>query len=220
MHVTSKLVRETKGLEPKAKVYIVPEGDVTEIDYFVGIKKYADELKIKPLIEIIPIENDESQFGESHPLKKIENFHADVENGVFLYEKDFDKVCMVVDRDKQSFHEEQYDVFLNKCDEYGYFPYISNPTFEVFLLMHDDAILKLDRKKMLGNKRVNRGKRYTEIKLSEIFNCNKRRINFEEFKPKVANAIQNEKLFCEDVYELKNNLGSNVGVLLESIIEK
>lgn len=49
MRIYSKLERVSRGLEPKSKYYIVPEGDKTEIQYFNGIKDNADELNIKSI---------------------------------------------------------------------------------------------------------------------------------------------------------------------------
>ncbi|MDD3303944.1 MAG: RloB family protein [Clostridia bacterium] len=220
MREASKLVRTSLGLPPKSKYYIIPEGDKTEIQYFLGIRDNAQEININSLIEIIPIENDQSEMGESHPLRKIDNFNKDLEDGKFLYYKEIDKVCFVIDRDPQNFSVEQYDKMLSLCEKYNYSVFVSNPTFELFLLMHNDAILSLNKKEMLENKKVNKNKRYLEVKLAEIFGCNKRNVAFEKFQPNINQAIQNEKQFCEETEGLKYKLGSNVGKLLEEMILK
>ena len=49
MRIASKLERTSLGLEPKSKYYIIPEGDITEIQYFCGVRDNARDLKIKPL---------------------------------------------------------------------------------------------------------------------------------------------------------------------------
>ena len=86
--------------------------------------------------------------------------------------------------------------------------------------MHDDKIFDLDKKEMLENRRATRrSKRFLEVKLSEIFGCNKTNLDFEKFKPNIKKAIKNEKQFCEELDKLKNELGSNVGILLDSMIE-
>ena len=99
--------------------------------------------------------------------------------------------------------------------------YISNPAFEFFLLLHSDKVFEFDRNEMIRNERqgAKRGKRFLEIKLSEIFGCSKTNLNFEKFKPNIRKAIKNEKEFCEELEKLKSNLGSNVGQLLSSIME-
>lgn len=219
MREASKLERTSLGLNPKSKYYIIPEGEKTEIQYFLGIRDNAREININSLIEVIPIENDDEELGQSHPIRKIANFNEDIENNKFLYDKEIDKVCFVIDRDPQNFSEQQYDNFLKMCKEYNYKVYVSNPTFELFLLLHDDKIFDIDKTAMLENRRVSNSKRFLEVKLSEIFGCNKKNINFEKFKVNIKKAINNEKQFEEDLINLKHNLGSNVGTLLDEMIE-
>ena len=219
MREASKLERTSLGLNPKSKYYIIPEGEKTEIQYFLGIRDNAREININSLIEVIPIENDDKELGQSHPIRKITNFNEDIENNKFLYDKEIDKVCFVIDRDPQNFSERQYDNFLKMCKDYNYKVYVSNPTFELFLLMHDDKIFDIDKTAMLENRRVSNSKRFLEVKLSEIFGCNKKNINFDKFKVNIKKAINNEKQFEEDLINLKHNLGSNVGTLLDEMIE-
>ena len=220
MREASKLERTSLGLNPKSKYYIIPEGEKTEIQYFLGVRDNAREININSLIEVIPIENDDEELGQSHPLRKISNFNEDIENNKFLYDKEIDKVCFVIDRDPQNFSEQQYKDFLQMCEKYNYKVYVSNPTFELFLLMHDDKILSMDKTKMLENRKVSNSKRFLEVKLSEIFGCNKKNINFDKFKPNIKKAINNEKQFEENLINLKDNLGSNVGTLLDEMIDE
>jgi len=214
------LERKQGSKSPKQKYYIIPEGDETEIRYFKGIEQNRKFLNIKPLIEIVLIENEDDENGQSHPKWKIKNFENDLKEGKFDFYSEIDKVCFVVDRDPQNFKEKQLEEFINCCKEQGYDVYISNPTFEFFLLLHSDVVLELDKKEMLENKRhKRRGKRFLELKLFEIFGCKKTNIDFEKFKSYIKRAIKNEKSFCEDLEGLKDNLGSNVGKLLDSMME-
>ena len=215
------LERKRENKEPKSKYYIIPEGNNTEIQYFCGIRDNAEELRIKPLIEIIPVENDEEEAGQSHPKRKLNNFNNDLKSGKFTYVKNFDKVIFVIDIDPQNFSEKQLNEFVKKCKNDDYIVCLSNPTFELFLIMHDDRIFNLDKREMLENRRkTRRSKRFLEKKLSEFFECNKTNLNFEKFKPNIKRAIKNEKKFCEEIEKLENELGSNVGKILDSMIEK
>lgn len=193
MREASKLERSSLGLNPKSKYYIVPEGDKTEIQYFLGIRNNAKELNINPLLEILLIENDDKEKGHSHPKKKLQNFKKDLDNGKFLYDEEIDKVFFVIDRDPQNFSIKQYFDFLKECQILKFNVCVSNPTFELFLLMHSDEILKIDKNKMLENRKVNKNKRFLEVKLAEIFKCNKININFIEFKNNLYKAIKMKK---------------------------
>ncbi len=225
MRVSGKLERknsEQEPKEPKAKYFIVPEGDNTENIYFCGIANNKKYLKIRPLIEIIPIENDETEKGHSHPKKKIDNFNKYLKKNKdnYIFDKKIDKVYFVIDRDPQNLKSKQLDEFIKECEKHKYEICLSNPTFEVFLLMHNNKVLRLNRKKMLKNKKVSKKRRFLERELSSIFGCSKENLRFEAFKDNILNAIKNEKHFCEDLKELKTKLGSNVGKLIESMIEK
>ncbi len=214
------LERAKGNEEPRSKYYIIPEGDNTEIQYFCGVRDNAEELNIKPLIDIVPVENDEEEKGQSHPKRKLDNFNKSLTEGKFTYIENFDKVIFIIDRDPQNLKEEQLNEFINNCKENEYFVCLSNLAFEIFLIMHSDKIFDIDRKEMLENRREKRrSKRFLEVKLSQIFGCNKRNIDFEKFKPNIKKAIKNEKKFCEDLETLKTELGSNVGKLLDTMIE-
>ena len=43
-------------------------------------------------------------------------------------------------------------------------------------------------------------------------------IRADRFIPHVRKAIENEKYFCQDLYGLKDKLGSNIGTLIEEFI--
>ncbi|EHO21149.1 hypothetical protein HMPREF9466_00657 [Fusobacterium necrophorum subsp. funduliforme 1_1_36S] len=85
----------------------------------------------------------------------LENIMKNIEKGGITYSKDFDKVCFIVDRDKDSFTEKQYNFVLEKCRENSFGFYITNPCFEFWLLLHFEEVLSMDKEKLLLNNRVN-----------------------------------------------------------------
>lgn len=197
--------------------FIVSEGDVTEIRYFEGLKNNSECLHLNKLIKLTIIENEEDEVGQSHLKRKINNFEDSVKEGKINYDKDVDIAVFVFDRDPQNFKSEQYDTYLKLCREKGYKLCISNPTFELFLLMHDDKIFNLDRKKMLENCKEN-SKRYLELQVENFFHHNKRNLDFAIYKDKIKTAIKNEQEFCEDLYGLKEELGSNVAQFIGTLM--
>ena len=68
--------------------------------------------------------------------------------GDLSYEEDFDEICLIVDRDKESFIESQYEYVKEKCLEKGFRFCVTNPCFEFWLLMHSDKVFELDQKKI------------------------------------------------------------------------
>ena len=134
------------------------------------------------------------------------------------YSPETDSINIVIDRDKDSFFDYQYDNVLNFCNENNVNLFVSNPNFEFWLMLHFDEVNKLDKNKMYENKKVSSKRRYLEQQLHLICKYKKDRYDFKIFESRINTAIKNERNYCEDIYELKNNLGSNVGKLVEIII--
>lgn len=137
------------------------------------------------------------------------------------YSPDIDSLNMVIDRDKDSFTEIQYDKVVNFCHMNNVNLYVSNPNFELWLYMHFDEFEDEDLNDLLENRKVNSsGTRYIEKRLHSICGYKKNNIRFEKFEPGIRNAIKRASNFSEDISCLKNSLGTNVGLLVANIIEE
>lgn len=124
------------------------------------------------------------------------------------YDPEIDDICLIVDRDYDSFSEEQYDYVKNTCKDNKITLCISNPFFEFWLLLHTENILEYDKNDL-------KSKIFINNKLNEILGkYNKSNYNAEFFVQHIHTAIKNEKKFCENIGDLKNEIGSNVGDLI------
>ena len=147
-----------------------------------------------------------------------------IENRAITYDKSLDKICFVIDRDRESFvskdGNDQYGYVLHACKDNNYGFYLSNPCFELWLLMHFDEIVNLDARKLLENPKVTRRRRYTEQELRRLFpGYSKSKYQVNKLIGSIGKAIQNEKLFCEDEEQLENTIGSRVGLLMEELMQ-
>lgn len=136
------------------------------------------------------------------------------------YNSDIDVINLIVDRDKGNFKDFQYEQLLKQCKESNINLYVSNPCFETWLLMHFDEFDKLDFQKLIENKRINGKKgsrKYVDKMLSDIVGYDKSNLKFDYFVNNVDKAINREKNYCEDLKLLENNVGSNVGLLIEKL---
>lgn len=149
-----------------------------------------------------------------------ENFplYFDAQN--VTYSPDVDKLNIVIDRDKQNFKDKQYDEVLEFCEIYHVNLYVSNPTFEFWLLLHFPCVLDENVNDLYENKYINSKHRYLEKLLHSKCKYKKSQLNFTVFEPYVKDAIKREKYFEEDIVKLKNNLGSNVGLLVKDMTNK
>lgn len=136
----------------------------------------------------------------------------------FTYSETTDSLNMVIDRDKSSFTENQYDDVVDFCNKNNVNLYVSNPCFEFWLFLHFDEIKFENREKLLENPKVNSSRRYIEKRLNEICGYRKNKFLFEKFEPQIKKAILREKEYEENIFKLKDSLGTNVGKLVEKII--
>lgn len=156
----------------------------------------------------------------------LEDISKVIEEKNIPYSEGFDKICFIFDRDKNSFlsksKDNQYEYVLKKCLEKGFGLYISNPCFEFWLLLHFEHIKDLDKAKLLENKKVNAsGETYAEKELKSVFKeYKKSKYNPQIFMSNIDQAIENEKLFCEDIEELECQVGCNIGLLIQELIGK
>lgn len=152
----------------------------------------------------------------------LETVLKNIENKQITYSEDIDKMCFIVDRDKKSFKEEQYNYVKKECKRKNFKLYVTNPCFEFWLLLHFDEVHSIDKEKLLENNRITAKSkvRYVEAELKKYFPYNKNKYNAELLIEKIDLAIENEKKFCEDIGELKDKLGSNIGLLIKELKEK
>lgn len=151
-------------------------------------------------------------------ISDILNF---IKSGAITYEENFDRICLIVDRDRESFVLDQYNYVLEMCKEKKIKLYITNPCFEFWLLLHFNEVIYLDRSKLLNNPKVTSKRRYTEQELRRIFpNYNKAHYPAEKLVENIDTAIINAKQFCQDIEKLKDSVGTNLAHLIEEMQEK
>ena len=152
----------------------------------------------------------------------VEDISGIIKDGGITYEEGFDQICLIVDRDKDSFvstpENNQYKHVLDNCREMGLQLCVTNPCFEFWLLLHFDEVFTLDKEKLLDNPKITVKRRYAEDELRKIFpGYNKSSYHAEVLVKEIDKAIENEKKFCEDIKELEYSVGSNIGHLINKM---
>ena len=136
------------------------------------------------------------------------------------YAPDIDKICLVVDRDPMSFTSSQFDYVKNTCATNNVQFYISNPGFELWLLMHSSnfATMKDDLAAKFSTMTPPEFLDNIESLLKQEFDgYNKSKLKTQPFMQDIDTAIANEEMFTESVDALKNDMGSNVGLLIQEM---
>ena len=218
----------------KKKIFIISEGDKTETKYFQGLKDNAKNLGIYNVI--IVLEKDRESKGISDPeglIKLAEEKRASLTNSdtceeVETYNPEIDEFLIVFDRDKdykqdeikQKESEIRYHKFIEKYKD-DYILGITNPCFEVWLLLHKENavhdIIKPNYDEIRCNFKVSSNHTYISRLVTENFKMNsKSGMKFSRFKDKVMNAIEQEKELSQDIVELEDIVGSNIGKIIET----
>ena len=202
----------------------------SKISKEISSEKMIENIKndIESLDNIVENVEEDCEFLLNMIIKKLfltieeipnilETVLKNIENKQITYSEDIDKMCLIVDRDKKSFKEEQYNYVKEECKKKNFKLYVTNPCFEFWLLLHFDEVHLINKEELLENKRASSKVRFVESELKKYFPYNKNKYNAELLIEKIDLAIENEKRFCEDIERLKNELGSNVGLLIQEL---
>ena len=195
-------------------VSIASEGK-TEEQYFDGIH----DLDSSEIIKVERLEKEDDTDTKSHPNHVIELLDERKEywqeHGI-----EANELWMVVDRDKQNVSEEQLNAIIDKCEKEGYNLALSNPTFELWLLMHKSDLKGYSKEELLNNEKVNKTRRFIDKELSTILGgYNKKNLKFENFETGIKDAIQRANEFPTDNNSLLKELGTSVCVLVDKLIK-
>ena len=202
----------------------------SKISKEISSEKMIENIKndIESLDNIVENVEEDCEFLLNMIIKKLfltieeipnilETVLKNIENKQITYSEDIDKMCLIVDRDRKSFKEEQYNYVKEECKKKNFKLYVTNPCFEFWLLLHFDEVHLINKEELLENKRASSKVRFVESELKKYFPYNKNKYNAELLIQKIDLAIENEKRFCEDIEGLKNELGSNVGLLIQEL---
>ena len=196
-------------LEIKNKI----DNCIRENDYNINIEDIYDELISVYKKDDYKIKKENLNGLFLHLFKSeiykdlAENFPLYFEAQNVTYSRTTDKLNIVIDRDQQNFKDYQYDEVVKFCSDNGVDLYVSNPTFEFWLMLHFPDVEIDDETKMFENRYINKSRRYLEKRLHDICKYKKSELNFKSFEPFIYDAIKREKKYKEDLQDLKNDLG-------------
>lgn len=166
------------------------------------------------------------EAGQSSPqgiLKIAMKYKADLK-AQNAFAEETDKMVIIFDLDRLISKKQRvlYNEILHTCSEENIYPAVTNPAFELFLMLHFrnsvENVIIPDNAAILANKKVRPGKRrYIDKLLSDKYGINaKKKTTFYNEVENVSTAISNEK------HDIINNspangfnfLTSNIGCLI------
>lgn len=213
---------QEEQVEPFRKYYFICEGANTETFYFEKLIDLRKELGIHPLIDIRLWEKTEGDKNISF----AKNLAAFAKEQKSLEENEFDsdrdKMIIVFDGDIFEEKVQGYDELIASIEEHD-IAAVSNPGFELFLLLHIDGSFEkyiqgheVDFLTMVDGKYA-----YAYNALLDATGMNaKKNANIGNLAENVMIAIRQEKLVNQDIHQLKGKVSSNIGLIIEGIINE
>lgn len=222
--------RERKGVsQPPSKTQdtrryfvVASEGADTERIYFQGLQALLiekDMLDRLIKIEFLERKTEKERAKSSHKLvlKQLDTYKK-------TYHLDNrDELWLVIDRDRQNNPIKNITDIAQKCQQKGYFLALSNPKFELWLLLHLKNLTDYSANELtkLHDKKAGESKSTLDKELTKLLgNYTKTNYDIKKILPFMDKAIHQAKnldINPEDRW-IEDTLGTRVYLLVERII--
>ena len=208
-------------VEPYRKYFFICEGENTETWYFETLINHRKELGIHPLIDICLLEKTEADSTISFPKHLIEFAETQKDNEDIQFDKNRDKMIVVFDADIFESKVTNYSEVLELGQSYGDILAVTNPAFELFLLLHypnsyEELILP-NTEQIVKNEKQGKQTFIYHLLLEKSGMNSKRNPLIGELAIQVDVAIQQEKKINQDIHKCKGTITSNLGAIIESL---
>lgn len=180
----------------------------------------AQSLNIHPLIDIRLLEKTEGDKDISFPRKLIAFAESQKENEEISFDKERDKMIIVFDADIFEERVKNYDevIALGETDN---ILAISNPAFELFLLLYFDNAyeedIKPNQEQIIRNEKEGNQTFIYKLLLAKTGINSKKNPAIGEVAENVDVAIAQEKKINEDIHDCRGKVTCNIGKIIESI---
>jgi hypothetical protein len=190
--------------------------------YIPALEKYGNSINIKLDLETKATNDLIRGFLRYVKAKNIFLFPIIETNDLinrleedYTYCKDVDTIAIFADRDKISTHDDVYNEIVKEARKNGLELYISNPCFELFLLLHLYFPKKKEKSALLINAK-NGGKDYSETLLqSKDSTYTKNNYNVGFYHGKYKLVPKRASKLATTLVNLRNQIGTNIPLFLK-----
>ena len=212
--------------DPYRRYLFLCEGTKTEVNYIKGVIDNKKALNIKPGIDIDILEKTESDEGKSSPELLIQLADDYKSKTIPNFDKKFDRIVIVFDLDIYINNWKEYEKVRKNALQKEYIIAVTNPSFELFLLLHKQNslqnIILPNKEEILANNWVINGKgkkRFVNDLFFKQFKINpKTNKRVRDFAVNLPIAIEQEKKINQDSSKAEGVLTSNLAYIFESIM--
>jgi hypothetical protein len=203
------------------RVFVIACEGKTEETYFKAFDKPQYRIYVKSEnIQVEVLEKQDEKDTKSFPTHVI----ALLEEYQEYFGADNEELWLVIDRDKQNLSKRQLEEIISKCGQKNYNIALSNPCFELWLLLHVKDLAtysteELNSIKQNKKERAKSKKRFLEKELSKLLDgYKKEKIQPKKFLPSIDLAIKQAKslLLKADLAAI-DDFGTTVYILVEKI---
>ncbi len=210
-------------IEPFRKYFFICEGANTETFYFRRLIDLRKQLGIHPLIDLRLWEKTDEDRNLSFVKSLVAFAEIQKQNPENDFDLERDKVVIVFDGDIFEEKVKGYDELISlieKNDIAG----VTNPGFELFLLLHIEESyerwIEGHEAKFLSMDEDGKYSYAYKI-LRELTGMNaKKNSGIGNLADNVLIAISQEKQINQDIHDLKGKVSSNIGKIIEEIINE
>lgn len=217
------LVREGGHLNAEKYFVLSFEGTVTEKRYFEALRA-SDKFNDSGLIETIPLVRRKSDAVGSDPVSVKAMLKKAKEEFNF---KPTDEFWVIIDRDDWADeHHINLEKLVEDCKAEGnFFVAMSNPCFEMWLILHRtglSAFTDEERDAIKRNVRISNTKHHVDVVLERLIGhpYNKIRLKGDDFIPFVYDAIRRAEAGHVEGEDLPRDLGSDVYLLVKKLVNE
>lgn len=212
---------QQEQVEPYQKFFFICEGANTEVFYFKRLIDLRKQLGIHPLIDLCLLEKTEEDRTISYPLKLIEFAELQKQEQAFHFDPDRDKMIVVFDADIFEKNSPNYGQVLAKAQEYKDIVAVTNPAFELFLLLHYEGSFESDivpnAENILQNGKENNKTFIYRLLFQHTKMNSKTNPRIGDLAMNVDVAIEQEQKLNQDIDQCHGKLTCNIGKIISDI---
>ncbi len=218
-------------------IFLSCEGSVTEEEYIEVLSRIYDGVKSR--VQIISVAEDEVHtlpknrtreqnqvLGKSKPwqlVERINKFREEKEEKYEFSKYPEDEFWIVSDVDDNlDNHKIEFENAIQECEEKGYKYAISNPFFEIWLLLHHDEVSEEDKKYAVTETHQYEATDHFRIRLAKNGAPLKgqKHLNFEHYSDeKVRLAVKRAKNLMGENEKIPSDYGTYVYKIVEEILD-
>lgn len=209
-------------IEPFRKYIFICEGANTEVYYFEKLINMRKELGIHDMIDICLLEKTGKERDISYPKALVElakKYKRKVENN---FDSKRDKMIIVFDADIFEEKVKGYDELITEIEKED-IAAVTNPNFELFLLLHlensyENFIKDNENRFLLKDEKDKYSYAFKLLSQKTKMNAKKNK-QIGCLAKNIKIAIEQEKKINQDIHNINGKVSSNIGKIIENIIQ-